>query len=156
MAKPGNTGITRLLNATRYSAQGIRAAWNSEEAFRQELTLMLAMIPAAFWLGRNAVDVNLGNLRSVNVVQAGDRTRVVLNLKAATSYRAQVQGKSLLVTLEPVAVAGPSSVPAPAFAETRNRDTQPLKDLDFRRGADGIRLTSVCAQIGHAINLRDN
>jgi diacylglycerol kinase (ATP) len=59
MAKPGNTGITRLLNATRYSAQGITSAWKSEEAFRQELTLMLLMIPAAFWLGKNAVEYAL-------------------------------------------------------------------------------------------------
>jgi diacylglycerol kinase (ATP) len=56
MAKPGNTGLTRLINATRYSLQGIASAWRSEEAFRQELTLMLLMIPAAFWLGRNAVE----------------------------------------------------------------------------------------------------
>jgi diacylglycerol kinase (ATP) len=59
MAKPGNTGITRLLNATRYSAQGIASAWKSEEAFRQELTLMMLMIPAAFWLGRSAVEYAL-------------------------------------------------------------------------------------------------
>ena len=88
-------------------------------------------------LGRNAVDINLGNLRSVNVVQAGDRTRLVLNLKTATSYRAQVQGKSLLVTLDPVAVAGPAPTTPQVFAESRNRDTVPLRDLDFRRGTDG-------------------
>jgi len=87
-------------------------------------------------LGRNLVDLNVGNLRSVNVVQAGDRTRLVLNLKAPTNYSTQIQGKSLLVTLEPVAqVAGTPA--APAFAESRNRDTQPIRDLDFRRGPDG-------------------
>jgi type IV pilus assembly protein PilQ len=88
-------------------------------------------------MGRNAVDINLGNLRSVNVVQAGDRTRLVLNLKNATSYRAQIQGKSLLVTLDPVGVAGPASTTPQVFAESRNRDTLPLRDLDFRRGTDG-------------------
>ena len=36
-------------------------------------------------MGRTAVDMNVGNLRSVNVVQAGDRSRVVLNLKAPTN-----------------------------------------------------------------------
>jgi len=88
-------------------------------------------------LGRSAVEVNLGNLRSVNVVQSGDRTRLVLNLKQPTSYRAQVQGRSLLVSLEPVAVAGPSAPAPQAFAESRNRDTLPLRDVDFRRGTDG-------------------
>ena len=87
-------------------------------------------------LGRSSVDINQGNLRSVNVVQSGERTRLVLNLKSPTAYRAQLQGKSLLVTLDPVAVAAPSTAGQPAFAESRNRDTQPIKDLDFRRGAD--------------------
>ncbi len=87
-------------------------------------------------MGRSAVELNLGNLRSANVVQAGERTRVVLNLKASTAYSAQIQGKSLLITLAPVAVAAPSAVVAPVFAENRNRDTLPLKDIDFRRGTD--------------------
>lgn len=88
-------------------------------------------------LGRSSVDLNQGNLRSVNVVTAGDRTRLVLNLKAPTGYKAQIEGNSLLVSLEPVAVASPTPSPAgSAFAESRNRDTQPIKDLDFRRGAD--------------------
>ena len=88
-------------------------------------------------IGRSTVEINQGNLRSVNVVQAGERTRLVLNLKAAASYKAQIEGKSLLVLLDPVAAAA-TAAPAVAavFAENRNRDTQPLKDLDFRRGAD--------------------
>ncbi|MFO1295357.1 MAG: hypothetical protein U1F25_01940 [Rubrivivax sp.] len=44
--------------------------------------------------GRNSVDVNVGNLRSVSVAQAGDRTRLVLNLKQASGYRAQLQGRA--------------------------------------------------------------
>lgn len=87
-------------------------------------------------MGRSAVDLNLGNLRSANVVQAGERTRVVLNLKASTAYSTQILGKSLLITLAPVAVAAPSAVAAPVFAENRNRDTLPLRDIDFRRGTD--------------------
>ncbi len=88
-------------------------------------------------MGRAAVDMNLGNLRSANVVQAGERTRVILNLKTSTAYKAEIQGKSLFITLDPVAVAvAPNAVAPAAFAESRNRDTLPLKDLDFRRGAN--------------------
>ena len=87
-------------------------------------------------LGRSTVDINQGNVRSVNVVQAGERTRLVLNLKSPTAYRAQLVGKSLLITLDPASVAAPAPSAAPAFAESRNRDTQPLRDLDFRRGPD--------------------
>jgi type IV pilus assembly protein PilQ len=86
-------------------------------------------------MGRNSVDVNVGNLRSVNVVQASDRARLVLNLKTPTNYRMQLEGKSLIVLLDPVAQS--ASGPAQTFAESRNRDTQPIKDLDFRRGPDG-------------------
>lgn len=86
-------------------------------------------------LGRNSVDVNVGNLRSINVVQASDRARLVLNLKTPTNYRMQLEGKSLIVLLDPVAQS--ASAPAQTFAESRNRDTQPIKDLDFRRGPDG-------------------
>jgi type IV pilus assembly protein PilQ len=87
-------------------------------------------------LGRSTVEINQGNLKSVNVVQANDRTRLVLNLKSAAAYKAQLQGKSLLVVLDPVAVAGPVTAAAPVFAESRNSETQPIKDLDFRRGTD--------------------
>jgi type IV pilus assembly protein PilQ len=123
------------------------------EVIRIDLSEPLATIPTGFTIqtparialdfpgvsnsmGRSAVDLNLGNLRSANVVQAGERTRVVLNLKASTAYSTQIQGKSLLITLAPVAVAAPSAVAAPVFAENRNRDTLPLKDIDFRRGTD--------------------
>ncbi len=88
-------------------------------------------------MGRSTVEINQGNLRSVNVVQVGERTRVVLNLKQATPYKAQLQGKSLLIVLEAAASAGPASTVAPVFAESRSRDSLPLKDVDFRRGDEG-------------------
>jgi type IV pilus assembly protein PilQ len=87
-------------------------------------------------LGRSTVEINQGNVRSVNVVQSGERTRLVLNLKAPAAYKAQLQGKSLLVVLDSVNVAGPASTAQPVFAESRNAETQPLRDLDFRRGTD--------------------
>ena len=87
-------------------------------------------------LGRSTVEINQGNVRSVNVVQAGERTRLVLNLKSAASYKAQLSGKSLLIALDSASVANPVPSGTPAFAESRNRDTQPLRDLDFRRGPD--------------------
>ena len=113
-------------------------------------------------LGRNAVEINQGNVRSVNVIQAGDRTRLVLNLKSPTGYQAQIDGKSLLVSLNPVgspavAAAQVAAGPAPAthFAESRNRDVQPLKDLDFRRGADSAgRVIVDLANSGVGVDIR--
>ncbi|VTU14505.1 Type IV pilus biogenesis and competence protein PilQ precursor [Variovorax sp. SRS16] len=126
---------------------------SGSEVVRIDLTQPLAAVPNGFAIqtparialdfpgvtnaiGRSAIDINQGNLRSVNVVQAGERTRLVLNLKQATAYKTEIQGKSLLVSLEPVAgTALASSTPA-AFAENRNRDTLPLRDVDFRLGSE--------------------
>lgn len=51
----GATGITRLIKATGYSIAGLKAAWQEEAAFRQEVLLSIVMIPAAFWVGETAV-----------------------------------------------------------------------------------------------------
>jgi type IV pilus assembly protein PilQ len=85
-------------------------------------------------VGRSAIEINQGNLRSANVVQAGNRTRVVLNLKEAASYQARTEGNFLIVVLDRqdgLVSAQPSS---PVFAETRSREVLALRDIDFRRG----------------------
>src|SRR5205823_10586440 len=50
-------------------------------------------------LGRTAQEVGDPALRSLNVVQAGNRTRVVFNLNKPQSFEAQLQGNTVLVTL---------------------------------------------------------
>jgi len=50
-------GLRRILNALRYSLQGLQAAIKYEAAFRQELALAVLLIPAAFFLGRTTVEV---------------------------------------------------------------------------------------------------
>jgi len=89
--------------------------------------------------GRGAFDVNQGNLKSVNVVQAGGRARVVLNLKQATSYQAELEGKSLLILLgaTPATGLGAHSANTQVFADSTSAEIQSLRDIDFRRGADG-------------------
>ena len=56
MGKPGNTGIRRIVNATFFSLAGLRAAWQQEAAFRQEVLLAVVLIPTGVWLGRTAVE----------------------------------------------------------------------------------------------------
>jgi diacylglycerol kinase (ATP) len=46
----------RILAASRNSLAGLRATWGSEEAFRIEVMLCVALFPAAFWLGRTALE----------------------------------------------------------------------------------------------------
>ncbi|MDO9252353.1 MAG: type IV pilus secretin PilQ [Hydrogenophaga sp.] len=86
-------------------------------------------------MGRNTVELNQGNLRSANVVQAGDRTRVVINLKQPAAYQAKLDGKTLLLVLDRTE-AGASFPSGPAvFAAVQVDQTVALKDIDFRRGA---------------------
>ncbi|WP_374591165.1 type IV pilus secretin PilQ [Aquabacterium sp.] len=100
--------------------------------------------------GRSLIDVNQGNLRSVNMAQAGDRTRVVLNLRTPSTYKAQLEGKSLLVIIEPAANAAAAPAAAASaspkagetagttkFAESLNNSPSAIRDVDFRRGQDG-------------------
>ena len=53
--KPGKTGLRRRVNATGYSWQGLRASWQHEAAFRQELLLAVVLGAASFWLAQNVL-----------------------------------------------------------------------------------------------------
>ena len=45
-----------MLDAKRYSARGLRAAWSHEAAFRQEVVLVAVLFAAAGWLARNPIE----------------------------------------------------------------------------------------------------
>ncbi|MEJ2479316.1 MAG: diacylglycerol kinase [Acidihalobacter sp.] len=55
MSSSGNTGLKRILKSFVYSWRGLRAAFRHEEAFRQELLLVVLLVPLALWLGHDAV-----------------------------------------------------------------------------------------------------
>ncbi len=164
-----------LVSPLTLAAAAIQAITSTQQAgtevVRIDLSEPLATLPAGFVvqappriaidlpgvtnaLARNVVEINNGNLRTVNVANAGDRSRVVLNLRQATTYRAQLQGKSLLLILDPAVGAAPAPAqtaqPAQAqakagaanaepvhFAENKNATPLALKEIDFRRGQDG-------------------
>lgn len=52
------TGLSRIVHAGGYSMAGLRAGWG-ESAFRQEVCAAVLMLPSAFWLGRNWVEIAL-------------------------------------------------------------------------------------------------
>jgi type IV pilus assembly protein PilQ len=135
------------------------------DVVRVELSEPLTAVPAGFVVqapprvaidlpgvtnssGKSNIEVNQGNVRSVSVASSGDRTRLVLNLKVPSTYHAELQGKSLLISLASGAAAVPgattttttTTTTAPAethFANSQNTDVLDLRDIDFRRGADG-------------------
>lgn len=169
-----------LVSPLTWAAAAIQSITSSQQAgadvVRIDLSEALPVVPAGFvvqappriaidlpgvasQLKKPSVEINQGNLRTVNVVQAGDRTRLVLNLRQATTYKAQIQGKSLLLVLDPAVqpatpvtsatlehaaapaksttVAAGQSDSSVRFAENQNPLPMALKDIDFRRGQDG-------------------
>ncbi len=82
-----------------------------------------------------------GDVRSVAIVQAGGRSRVVLNLKRPQTYATEIDGNALLVKLDPVVPAAPATAAAPITLPSRTDAPAvvagaALRDLDFRRGKD--------------------
>lgn len=94
--------------------------------------------------GRTSQSVNEGELRSINIVQVGDRTRLVLNLKKMGNYQTQIEGNAFLVTLAPTTV-GEAVAPAPQHfvGDVKSADARSVRDLKFRRGKSGEGLITV-------------
>lgn len=107
-------------------------------------------------LGRNTVEANLGPLASVNVVQAGTRTRLVLNLNKSVEYDARIEGKSLLVALGDVGGGSAPVNASPRFAEAApGAAHHSIRDVDFRRGAAGeARIVTTLSDAQAGINIR--
>jgi diacylglycerol kinase (ATP) len=69
--KPDHKGLNHVFKAFSYSMQGLKAAWQFEEAFRLELFAMVVMLPAALWLGGNGIERALlvGSLLLVLIIE---------------------------------------------------------------------------------------
>jgi type IV pilus assembly protein PilQ len=91
-------------------------------------------------------DVNAGPLTTIRAAEANGRTRVVLNLNNMVPYQTRVEGDSVYVTLG----QAPGATPRPSFAAQPSPGgaagvgaaaAQPaqrtIRNIDFRRGADG-------------------
>lgn len=124
------------------------------EVVRIELSQPLQAVPSGFTvqtppriaidlpgvtsdLPRSSVDINQGNVRSANIAQAAERTRLVLNLKQPANYTAQLQGNALLLVLENTGAAASAAGSTVHFAPSTNETVQALRGVDFRRGAEG-------------------
>lgn len=71
MAGSGNTGLTRIIKAFGFSMQGLKAAYTLEEAFRQEVWLLIISVPLALWLGETGIEKALliGSLLLLLIVE---------------------------------------------------------------------------------------
>jgi type IV pilus assembly protein PilQ len=95
-------------------------------------------------LGRTQQNIEQGDLRSANIVQAGDRTRLVLNMLRVPPYETRVEGRDVIIALNPTAGEATArtqvsqalanfATPSPEFRQ----DVRAVRDIQFRRGTDG-------------------
>jgi type IV pilus assembly protein PilQ len=100
--------------------------------------IALDFLDTANGLGATQRQVDEAALRSLNVIQAGNRTRVVFNLNKPQSFDTQVDGNSIVVTLNDQEAIKPGMDTVQRFAEPKVGEVQhALRDVDFRRGRNG-------------------
>lgn len=89
--------------------------------------------------GKSMQDFAQGDLRSANIVQAGNRTRLVLNLNQMLGYDTHIEGNDVVITLQAKGVGGGAEpVASTHFADaTAGSARHSLRDIDFRRGKNG-------------------
>ena len=65
------TGWRRVIKAFGYSMKGLKACYELEEAFRQEIAVLIPMVPLGLWLGDTPVEraMLVGSLLLVPVVE---------------------------------------------------------------------------------------
>lgn len=92
-------------------------------------------------LGRSSQVVNEGTVRSLNIIEAGNRTRVVVNLTSNQTHKVRLEGQAVLVSLSPVpqtSEEGNRFQTTTEVTSPRTRETATgITNINFRRGKDG-------------------
>ncbi len=89
-------------------------------------------------LGKSTQEFAEGDLRSAHIIQAGNRTRLVLNLNQMLLYDTKIEGNNLLISLRGKVAAQIVSHQTQRFAEPSNiNQKHVLRKVDFKRGTGG-------------------
>jgi type IV pilus assembly protein PilQ len=107
-------------------------------------------------LSKNAINVGDGLLRSMTAVQANNRTRLVLNLSAPSTYTTSVEGRTVLITLQGSGSAGTSDSAVTHFSQpVAGIQKNAIKNVDFQRGKNGEgRIIVDLDEMGAGIDIR--
>ncbi|KYZ85337.1 fimbrial protein [Alcanivorax sp. KX64203] len=84
-------------------------------------------------------NLGTGNARSVTVVEAKNRTRLIFNLDQLTGYSTEVEGQELVVVLgrDRAPAGDPARADQEAAAAPPRGVQESIRNIDFRRGSDG-------------------
>lgn len=107
-------------------------------------------------LDNNSLKIDEGDLDSINVVDVGSRTRLVLNLSKLMSHDTYVEDNAFYIQLQAISEnRADDSVAYFAENTTPNNQRNSLLDLDFRRGLNGEgRIEVDLLQAGAGIDVR--
>ncbi len=82
-------------------------------------------------------NIGIGVARSINAVEAGGRTRVVLNLSRLVTYRTIVNGNDVVITLGGSSTTRATGKSSKVATLSTNDTDKNIKNIDFRRGEKG-------------------
>lgn len=95
-------------------------------------------------LGSKNRELGVGNARSVTIIEAKDRTRLIVNLTSLAPYTTRVEGSDLFVLVGGSSVSTMASAAAPAAVvspvapkKTYGLQSKSISNIDFQRGEQG-------------------
>lgn len=108
-------------------------------------------------LQKSSLAADQGMLKTVNLAQAKDRTRVVLNLTKSTGYTTEIKGNQTIILLQSNGVAGSPAGVVTKFAEAKVGDQiHSINNVDFLRGQNGEgRVMIDLSDASAGINIRE-
>lgn len=110
-------------------------------------------------LNKNTVDLPSGIVKTANLVEVADRTRLVLNLKQSSNHKIQQTGNKLYVIFTKAEASSTVASRPTVFAESLNEKVLTLTAPDFKRGTDGagrVELILPSNQVGIDIKQQSN
>lgn len=87
--------------------------------------------------GKKTIPINIGKAVSIRALEAGDRTRVVLNLTDAAPFSTKIEGDSVFITLGKVPKATVIKTAATSVSTQTGATEKAVSGIDFRRGEKG-------------------
>ena len=146
---------TQALADAKIIALNLINTGNGTSMVKVELSQPLPSVPAGFvvnappriafdllnvsnGLGKSVQEFGDGDLHSAHIIQAGNRTRLVLNLNQMLLYDAKIEGNNLLISLRGKVAAQTTGNRTERFAEPSNvSQKHALRDISFHRGSNG-------------------
>ncbi len=92
---------------------------------------------------KSVVDIGQGDIKTINIVESGTRTRLVMNLARALTYTSTIEERTLVLSVDGTSAgimretAQITKFAEPPLQSATAAQRQAVRDVDFRRGPNG-------------------